>query len=131
MRNNNRGFTLIELTIVVVVTGVLASVAIPTFSSAREKAFVTAATSDLRNLSSQMELYQASNMVYPADVGSLPDFKTSEDVIVTITESTLGSGWAATAGHAGLVGRQCGIFYGNGTAANATPATEAGVIACN
>lgn len=131
MRNNKTGFTLIEVTIVVVITGVLASIAIPKFSSVRENAFVTAVVSDLRNLSSQMELYQASNLVYPDDVALLTDFTVSEDVTVTITENNLGSGWAVTASHPGLVGRQCGIFYGDGSAANATPATVAGVIACN
>ncbi len=131
MRNNNKGFTLIEILIVTVVLGLLASIAIPKFSSARENAFVATVVSDLRNLSSQMELYQASNLVYPDDVALLTEFTASEDVTVTITETILGSGWAATASHAGLVGAQCGLFYGNGSAANATPATVAGVIACN
>ena len=43
--NKQSGFTLIELLIVVVVIGVLASIAIPKFSSARENAFVTAVVS--------------------------------------------------------------------------------------
>ena len=131
MRNDNEGFTLIELLIVVLVIGVLASIAIPKFSSARENSFVTAVVSDLRILSSQMELYQSSNQVYPDDVALLPDFALSQSVAVTITENNEGTGWAATATHAGLVERQCGIFYGTGTAANATPATEAGVISCS
>jgi prepilin-type N-terminal cleavage/methylation domain-containing protein len=131
MREDNQGFTLIELLIVVVVIGVLASIAIPKFSSAREKAFVTSVVSDLRNLSSQMELYQSSNQVYPNDVALLPGFAQSQNVTVTITENNEGNGWAATAIHSGLVGGQCGIFYGTGTAANAAPATEAGVISCN
>ena len=131
MRNNKKGFTLTELIIVITVTGVLASIVVPKFSSVREKALISTAVSDLRNLSSQMELYQASHMVYPSDVAPLTDFTVSEDVIVTITESNLGSGWAATASHPKLVGRQCGLFYGDGSAANATPATVAGIIACD
>jgi len=63
MRDHNKGFTLIELLIVVVVIGVLASIAIPKFSSARENAYVTSVVSDLKNLSSQMEIDQWSNLL--------------------------------------------------------------------
>jgi prepilin-type N-terminal cleavage/methylation domain-containing protein len=46
----NRGFTLIELLIVVVIIGILATIAIPKFSSTREKSYMSAVRSDLRNL---------------------------------------------------------------------------------
>ncbi len=64
---NNKGFTLIELLIVVVIIGILAAIAIPKFSEAREKAFISAMKSDLKNLATQEELYYADNFVYSTD----------------------------------------------------------------
>ena len=61
---NAKGFTLIELLIVVVIIGILAAIAIPRFSSTKEKAFDAAAKSDLRNSMSAQEAYFADNQVY-------------------------------------------------------------------
>ncbi len=62
---SNKGFTLIELLIVVAIIGILAAIAIPQFSSYRAKAFNSAASSDLRNLKTQMESAYADTQSYP------------------------------------------------------------------
>lgn len=62
---NRKGFTLIELLIVVAIIGILAAVAIPQFSAYRMKGFNSAATSDLRNLKTQMESNYADQQSYP------------------------------------------------------------------
>ena len=59
------GFTLIELLIVVVIVGILAAIAIPKYSSVKEKSYIAAVTSDLKIMATQMEIYQAENLVYP------------------------------------------------------------------
>ncbi|MEQ9401653.1 MAG: prepilin-type N-terminal cleavage/methylation domain-containing protein [Longimicrobiales bacterium] len=126
---HRRGFTLIELLIVVVIIGILAAIAIPKFSSVREKSYIAAVTSDLKHVASQQEVYHSSNQVYASDVSDLTALTITDGVSITINEAD-GTGWAATGVHAALTGRPCGIFYGTASAANASPATTAGVVIC-
>jgi type IV pilus assembly protein PilA len=66
---NRKGFTLIELLIVVAIIGILAAIAIPQFAAYRQKAYNSAADSDLKNLKTGMEAYMADNQVYPGVMG--------------------------------------------------------------
>src|SRR5438477_11489278 len=61
MSRNKKGFTLIELLIVVVIIGILAAIAIPKFANTKDKAYVAAMTSDLRNMATYEEQYAADN----------------------------------------------------------------------
>jgi len=61
----HRGFTLVELMIVVAIIGILAAIAIPQFAKYRERAFNSAALSDVRNLRTDLEGYFAEWMFYP------------------------------------------------------------------
>ena len=94
-RYGKQGFTLIELLIVVVIIGIIAAIAIPKFSSTREKAFKSAMMSDLKNLATQEEIYHNQ---YYAFAGTLAEAQAtaSDAVTITINESS-GTGWAATA----------------------------------
>jgi len=129
MKASSKGFTLIELLIVVVVIGILATIAIPKFSQMRTKSYIAAVTSDLKNTASQQEIYLSSEYIYASDVSDL-DILLTDAVTITVTEAT-GTGWAATGTHSGLAGQQCGIFFGDATASNASPATTPGVVQCN
>lgn len=129
-RVSRAGFTLIELLIVVVVIGILATIAIPKFSAMREKSYVAAVTSDLKNLASQQEIYLSNQFTYAAAVTDMTDYHETDNVTVSINESS-GTGWAATGTHSGLAGDQCGIFYGSASATNASPATTPGTVVCN
>ena len=127
-RHREQGFTLIELLIVVVIIGILASIAIPKFSSTREKAFVAALKSDLKNLATQQEVYHNVNYSFASTLADA-QATVSEGITVTINEAD-GTGWAATATHAGLVTEQCGIYHGSAAQANGSPATQPGVVTC-
>jgi prepilin-type N-terminal cleavage/methylation domain-containing protein len=129
MKNERAGFTLIELLIVVVVLGILATIAIPKFTAMREKSYIAAVTSDLKNLASQQEIYLSDNYAYATVVSDL-NLVVTDNVTLSVNEAT-GTGWAATGTHSGLAGAQCGIFYGSASATNATPATTGGTVICN
>ena len=62
---SKKGFTLIELLIVVAIIGILAAIAIPQFASYRQKAYNSAAQSDLKNFKTGLESYFADFQRYP------------------------------------------------------------------
>jgi len=65
LKKNEKGFTLIELLIVVAIIGILAAIAIPQFAQYRQKAFDSAAQSDLKTMRTELEGYYTDNYHYP------------------------------------------------------------------
>ncbi len=92
---------MIELLIVVVIIGILAAIAIPKFANTKDKAYVAAMKSDLRNLATYEEQYAADNNgAYFSGNGTAQGFTPSQNVTVT---ATVVAGppqtWTATASH--------------------------------
>jgi prepilin-type N-terminal cleavage/methylation domain-containing protein len=73
MRNlrNTKGFTLIELMIVVVIIGILAALAIPRFSNASDRAKEKEADGILKQIYTLQEVHHAANGAFTADVAAL------------------------------------------------------------
>ena len=119
---NRKGFTLIELLIVVVIIGILAAIAIPKFSNTKEKAYVAAMKSDLRNLVTAEESYFADNLTY-GSIANLGTAYSSSAGVTVATSAVTGTGWSASATHTGTA-QVCTLALGAaaGTGASGVPA---------
>ena len=76
MRNlrNSKGFTLIELMIVVVIIGILAAIAIPKFNNVSQSAKEAEADPVLKQLCSLAESQYLKNNRWPANQDSIPEW---------------------------------------------------------
>jgi type IV pilus assembly protein PilA len=122
--SNKKGFTLIELLIVVVIIGILAAIAIPKFANTKDKAYVAAMKSDLRNLATYEEQYAADNngsyfSGTATNAAALQGFTPSQNVtVVAVAVTGPPPAWTATATHS-LSAKRCD-----------SGVTTAGVITC-
>jgi len=64
LRRNQRGFTLVELMIVVIIVGILAAVAIPMYQGATERAKASEAVAALGTIRGAMRVYFAEHGTY-------------------------------------------------------------------
>ena len=138
MLSNRKGFTLIELLIVVVIIGILAAIAIPKFATTKEKAYIGAMKSDLRNLATAQEAFFSDSLYYvtaAADVTQAAPLVAGGDTLLTpstgVTIKVKGvapvagksqAGWQAAATHS-ATDTKCGIFMNTTKHADA-PATN-------
>ncbi|MCA9354032.1 MAG: prepilin-type N-terminal cleavage/methylation domain-containing protein [Candidatus Kaiserbacteria bacterium] len=66
-KNNNRGYTIIELLIVISIIAILASIILPKLGEARESARLARATQELSSIHKSLVQYRSKYGEYPAD----------------------------------------------------------------
>jgi len=77
---NIRGFSLLELMVVIVILGILASMIVPNLMGSQEKANVQKAISDITTLETSLSMYKMDNYNYPSTEQGLEALVTETDV---------------------------------------------------
>jgi prepilin-type N-terminal cleavage/methylation domain-containing protein len=116
--NKERGFTIVELLIVIVVIGILAAITIVAYSGITARANATKAQTNAAQIQKIAEAYNADNSVYPAAIG---DFSG-----VLAKTAKLPSGLTLVKG-----GGVAGTSYASGALALAATVTAALVTSAN
>lgn len=85
--STQRGFTLIEIMVVVVIIGVLGAIVVPQFMSRPDQAKVTAAHTDIQAISTALEMFRLDTFNYPSTQQGL------EALVTRPTGTPLAKNW--------------------------------------
>ncbi|HZR83212.1 MAG TPA: prepilin-type N-terminal cleavage/methylation domain-containing protein [Candidatus Binatia bacterium] len=92
------GFTVVELLVVVAIVGILAAVAIPTFSSYKAEGYNAHSLAGLNSLAKAEEAYFATHGRYTSQMAELPPYYPPANVVLSIVSAD-NFAFAATGSH--------------------------------
>lgn len=124
---NSKGFTIVELLIVIVIIGILATIGFVSFASAQNKAKKSKAQSTVAQVKSKLGEYFADNNSYPAAKADVTTYLTGNGGATTATEfGNTAYGYSATPSGCTTAAKDCTSFtltaaktYWNGDSADA------------
>ena len=104
MRHDQRGFSLIELLVVIVIISLLAAIAIPLFFAQRERAWTAQTVTALRNAATAMDAAAVSSggsyeEITIPQLSASEGLKYSEEVVDMTVESANEQGFCLSAQH--------------------------------
>ncbi len=148
LKNKQKGFTIVELLIVIVVIGILAAIVIVTFTGVQKKARDSDRKSDVNAISGLLEVYFADKGQYPtlsnlnsanAAVGDwrFDNMKDLKDALITAPGGTAalvsGAGTTSSYGYVTIpgacdnsVGNECTGYILTGTLEQGAPFVKNG-----
>jgi len=105
-KKGNEGFTLIELLVVIIIVGVLAAIALPSFLNQIGKARGSEAKSSIGTINRSQQAYRLENSLFASNLGDLDAKITGKFYTYTVTPAatatTSAVTTAVTAGNSGL-----------------------------
>src|SRR2546423_14286932 len=97
--NDQRGFTLVEILVVILIIGILAAIAIPAFLNQRNKAYDSAAKSNVRTAATAEETYATDNNgAYAAETLSASDTGALATIEPSLKNAPFGTAATPTGG---------------------------------
>jgi type IV pilus assembly protein PilA len=89
-KRGQKGFTLIELMIVIAIIGILAAIAIPQFTAYKSRGYNAASKADLKNAYTAAQAYFADNPSAAVDLAALKNggYQQTANVTLTVTGTT-------------------------------------------
>jgi type IV pilus assembly protein PilA len=99
-KKNQKGFTLVELLIVIAIIGILAAIAIPQFSQYRVRAYNATALADIKNAYTAGQAYFGDNPSGTATVNDLKASGYNPSKDVTVAGGGTQAAFALTSHHA-------------------------------